>query len=133
MEKLNSNLYEIDEINNFRELIDGSVRKYPNNIAYKFKKDLGKPTQTIVEKTYKQIKEEIEALSTSLLELDLENEKIILISNNRYEWCISYFAITTGNMVVVPLDKLLPEKEIENLILKSKATVAIFENRKKVA
>ena len=129
MEKLNSELYKIDEIRDFKELINIAVNKYPNNVAYKFKKNLGKPNQEIIEKTYTQIKEEIEALSTALLELGLENEKIVLISNNRYEWCTSYFAITTGNMVVVPLDKLLPEKEIENLVLKSNATVAIFENK----
>ena len=129
MEKLNSEVYEIDEINNFRELIDRAVGKYPNNIAYKFKKNIGKPNQYMVEKTYTQIKEEIKQFSTALLNLGLENKKIAVIGSNRYEWCVTYFAATTGNMVIVPLDKLLPEREVENLIIRSGADAAVFESK----
>lgn len=59
MKKLNSEIYKIDEIYNFRDLVNHSASKYSNNVAYKFKKNLGKPNQKIVEKTYSQIKEEV--------------------------------------------------------------------------
>ena len=61
MKKLNSEIYKIDEIYNFRDLVNHSANKYPDNVAYKFKKNLGKPNQKIVEKTYSQIREEVEA------------------------------------------------------------------------
>ena len=51
MKKLNSEIYKIDEIYNFRDLVNHSASKYSNNVAYKFKKNLGKPNQKIVEKT----------------------------------------------------------------------------------
>ena len=38
--KLNSEIYEIDEIKNFRELVNHSAEKYANNVAYKFKENL---------------------------------------------------------------------------------------------
>ena len=95
MKKLNSEIYKADEIYNFRDLVDRSARKYPENVAYKFKRNLGKPNQEVVEKTYSQIKEEIEALGTSLLKMGLENKKVALIGNNRYEWCVSYLTIAT--------------------------------------
>ena len=129
MKKLNSEVYEIEEISNFKEIINIAVAKYPENIAYKFKKNLGKSDEYIVEKTYKEIKEEVEAFSTSLLNLGLTDKKVAIISNNRYEWCVSYFAATTANMVVVPLDKLLPEREIENLIIRSGAEIVIYEDK----
>lgn len=129
MKKLNNEIYEADTIKNFRELVNRSAKKYPNNIAYKFKENLGKPNQKAVEKTYKEVKEEIECLGTVLLKMGLENKKIALIGSNRYEWCESYFAITTSNMVVVPLDKALPEQEIRNLIQRSKADAVIFEDK----
>ena len=129
MKKLNNEIYEADTIKNFRELVNRSAKKYPNNIAYKFKENLGKPNQKVVEKTYKEVKEEIECLGTVLLKMGLENKKIALIGSNRYEWCESYFAITTSNMVVVPLDKALPEQEIRNLIKRSKADAVIFEDK----
>ena len=127
--KLNSEIYEIDEIRNFRELVNRSAEKYANNVAYKFKENLGKPNQKIIEKTYKEVRNEVEALGTMLLNMGLENKKIALIGNNRYEWCESYFAITTSNMVVVPLDKALPSQEIKSLIERSKADAVIFENK----
>lgn len=131
MKKLNNEIYKIDEINNFRDVIKRSTEKYSNNIAYKFKINLGKPNQEIIEKTYKDVKEEIEAVGTMLLNMGLENKKIALIGNNRYEWCVSYFAITTSNIVVVPLDKALPEEEIKSLIKRSKVDAVIYENKYK--
>ena len=107
--KFNNKIYDIHEINNFRDMIEATLERYPNNIAYKFKKNLGKKDEYVEEKTYREIKNEIEAFSTVLLNMGLENKKIVLIGSNRYEWCVSYLAITTGNMVVVPLDKALPE------------------------
>ena len=127
--KLNSEIYAIDEIRNFRELIENSARKYPNNVAYRFKENFGKPNCKIVEKTYSEVKCEIEALGTALLDMGLEGKKVAVIGGNRYEWCESYFAVTTSNMVVVPLDKALPNQEIKSLIKRSRADAVIFENK----
>lgn len=129
MEKLNSEIHEIDEIKSFKELINIAVKKYPDNIAYKFKRNIGKQDQYIVEKTYSQVKEEVEHFSTALLNLGIENSKVAVIGNNRYEWCITYFAVTTSNMVIVPLDKLLPEREIENLVVRSGVETIVFEEK----
>ena len=129
MKKLNSEIYKADEIKNFKELIERSAEKYPDNVAYKFKRNLGKKNEKVIEKTYTEIKEEVEALGTVLLDMGLENKKIALIGNNRYEWCASYLAITTSNMVVVPLDKMLPENEIKSLIERSKVDAVIYENK----
>ena len=129
MKKLNNNLYKTDEVSNFRDLIDNTVKKHPDNIAYKFKKNVNKKDEIIVEKTYKEIKKEIENLGTALLNLGLENKKVALIGNNRYEWCVSYLAITTSNIVVVPLDKALPDAEIKTLIKRSNVDAVIYENK----
>lgn len=129
MKKLNSEVYKADDVYDFRELVTRSAKKYPNHVAYKFKENLGKANQRIVKKTYKEVKEEIEALGSSLLNMGLEGKKIALIGNNRYEWCESYFAVTTSNMVVVPLDKALPSGEIKSLIERSRADAIIYENK----
>ena len=129
MKKLNSQIYQADEIKDFRELLNRSAEKYPNNVAYKFKENLGKPNQKVVNKTYKEVKEEVVALGTKLLDMGLEGKKIAVIGNNRYEWCESYLAVTTSNMVIVPLDKALPANEIKSLIERSKADAIIYENK----
>ena len=122
-------VYEAEEIYNYKELLDRVQNKFSNNIAYKFKKDPTSKTPEYVEIKYKQVVEDVKALSTGLLEENLEGKKIVLIGNNRYEWCISYLAITTGNMIVVPLDKALPDNEIETLIKMSGAEGVIFDKK----
>ena len=125
----NRKVYESRKVKNYRELVEYSCKEYANNIAYKYKKDYTAKKVEYIEKTYKQTGEDIKFLSTALLNLGLENKKIALIGNNRYEWCISYFAITCGNMVVVPLDKALPENEIENLLKRSGAEAIICDKK----
>lgn len=129
MKKLNSEVYKVDDVNDFRELLNRSAKKYPDHVAYEFKENLGKKDQKVVKKTYKEVKEEVEAFGSSLLNMGLEGKKVALIGNNRYEWCESYFAVTTSNMVVVPLDKALPNGEIKSLIERSKADAVIYENK----
>lgn len=129
--KHNCHVYPIERINNFKEMIDRSSIKYENHVAYKFKRNLGEKNQEIVEIKYSQVKNEIEGLGTTLLNMELEGKKVAIISNNRYEWCISYLSLTTSNMVAVPLDKMLPEHEIQNLIIRSKAEAVIYENKYK--
>lgn len=129
--KHNCHVYPIERINNFKEMIDRSSEKYGNHVAYKFKINFGKENQEIVEIKYSQVKEEIEGLGTSLLNMGLEGKKVAIISNNRYEWCISYLTVTTSNMVAVPLDKMLPEHEIENLIIRANVDAVIYENKYK--
>ena len=116
-------------VNNYRELIENSNRMYADNVAYKYKKDYTAKEPEYVEKTYGQTVSDIKAFSTALLNLGLRGKKIVLIGGNRYEWCVSYLAVTCGDMVVVPLDRSLPDNEIETLVRRSEAEVVIFDEK----
>ena len=122
-------VYEKEEVNNFRELLERVNTKFKNNIAYKYKKDVSKKDPEYVEKTYGEYVSDVKALGTSLLELGYEGKKIVVIGNNRYEWCTTYMAVATSNMVIVPIDKALPENEIENLVTRSGAEVVFFDKK----
>lgn len=125
----NRSVYEPRIVKDFREMIEYTVTKYPKNIAYKYKKDGNLKNVQYVEKTYEEVGNDIKALSTELLNRNLENKRIVVIGNNRYEWCITYLAVTIGNMIIVPMDKALPENEIINLVIRSEAEVAIFDKK----
>ena len=125
----NRKVYEPRKVNNFREMVEYSTTNYKDNIAYKYKKDYTAKNPEYIEKTFEQVGKDVKALSTLLLNKKLEGKRVILIGNNRYEWCISYLAITCGNMVVVPLDKALPDNEIQNLVTRSEAEIAIFDKK----
>ena len=121
--------YDVEHINNMRELLNNTVDKYPQNIAYKFKKYRGKNKFEYVNKTYSEFKYDVEGLSTKLLNMGLEGKKIAVIGNNRYEWCTTYLEVTTGNMIIVPLDKALPENELESLLHRSEAEVVFCDGK----
>ncbi len=125
----NRKVYEPRVVKNYREMIEYSVKHYADKVAYKYKKNGDLKHVEYVEKTYEQVGKDIKAFATELLNKGLEDKKIVLIGNNRYEWCISYLAITSANMIIVPLDKALPDNEIENLVTRSEAEVAIFDKK----
>lgn len=79
--------------------------------------------------TYKEYYRDINRLGTALIEMGLKGKRIAIIGENRYEWEVAYLAICCGTGIVVPLDKALPENEIEGLIVRSEVE-AIFYSEK---
>lgn len=123
--KMTKAIYECDEINNLKELIERSYKKYKDNIAFKFKDEKG----NILQKTYEDFKTDIDYIGTAFSELGLNNSKVVLIGKNRYEWCTTYFATINGSNTIIPLDKMLPDDEIRNLIDDSRPEVIICEEK----
>ena len=66
--------------------------------------------------TYNDVRRDVRGLGTSLMKLGLRGAHIGIIGANCYEWAESYFAVTGGTGVVVPLDKELSPEELENLV-----------------
>lgn len=117
------------EMENFREVLENSSKIYKDNVAYKYKKDPEAKEIKYIEKKYSQVNKDVKALSTALIEHKLAGKRIAIIGGNRYEWVISYFAITCGGMIVAPMDKLLPESEIISLIRRSEVSAVIFDKK----
>lgn len=118
-------LYEGSNLANFRELVNIYKNVYADKVAFKYK--LNADVKKYTEKTYTEFAHDIESLGSFLLNLKLQNKRVAIIGPNRYEWCVSYLAVTTSNIVVVPLDKSLPKNEIINSIIRSEADAVIFD------
>ncbi|MDQ3337442.1 MAG: AMP-binding protein [Myxococcota bacterium] len=56
-------------------------------------------------------------------------DRVILMSENRPEWGISYFAILLSGATVVPLDKELSPAEVVNLAKVSRAKAAVLSRK----
>lgn len=107
-----------------RELLERSERLYAKEIAFKTKKK-----GAIEEVTYAQFANDVRSLASYLLNLNMKNKRVAIISANRYEWAMSYFATLTSDLTVVPLDKSLPEAEFHSLIERSQSDVIIYEDK----
>lgn len=124
MENTKRKLYDAEKLENFRELIERYEERYASKVAFEYKLQ-PKDTQ-IIKKTYAQFVADIKNLATALLAMGLRKKRVAIIAPNRYEWCVGYLAVTASDMIVVPLDKALPENEIESLIKRSKADAVLF-------
>ncbi len=119
----NKPLYEVRKISNLKDMIEQSARIYADKAAFLVKPKTG---GDYVQVSFKKFKEDIDALGTALLSLNLKGKKIALIGENRYEWATAYLAACNGTGIIVPLDKELPQNEIENCLQRSSADAIIF-------
>ncbi len=127
MKKSKRKLYEGEVLKDYRELVNRYKSRYANNVAFEYRHDVH--DEKTIKVTYAEFANDIEALGSSLLTLNMENKRVAIIAPNRYEWCVSYLAVGTAGLTVVPLDKSLPDNEIESLIIRSKVDTVIFDNK----
>ena len=118
---------ETVQIRDFKDMLKKSGELYGDRVAFKFKTEVPGVFKTI---SHKEVREMIDCLGTSLISLlNLKGKRIAVIGENRYEWEVAYLAVTAGTGIVVPLDKALPENELESLIRRSEVE-AIFYSKK---
>lgn len=119
-------IYKETKCTNFRELVSSCSARFGNRTAFTVKKK-NKELHNI---SFIDFENNIKELGSSLLELGLENKKVAIISQDRYEWCCSYLAIATAGCIVVPLDFMLPEVEQLRLIIESQVDAIIFDEKR---
>ena len=122
---MNKRIYDYLEIKDLKDMLNKTGKLYAEKPAYKIKVEEGKYQVY----THKEVRDMINALGTSLINLGLKGKRIAVIGENRYEWEIAYLSIVCGTGIVVPLDKSLPANELELLIERSDIE-AIFYTKK---
>ena len=125
--KYKRKLYDATKINDFRDLVNRYTSLYSDEVAFEYKVSPNATEHITI--TYSKFASDIKLLGTALLNLGLSQKRVAIIAPNRYEWCLSYLAVTTSGIVVVPLDRALPDNEIEDLIIRSKAEAVIFDQK----
>lgn len=120
-------LYEVRQISTLKDMLESSARIFADEAAFLVKTEEGGPYKPI---TYKQYYDEVNALGTALINLGLSGKRVAIISENRYEWTVSYLATVNGTGIVIPLDKELPVGEIKSLLLRAKADAVFYSGSK---
>jgi long-chain acyl-CoA synthetase len=116
---------KVREIRDLKDMLEQSVKLFGERDAFWIKTKNGNYEGV----TYKDFKNEVDALGTALIDMGLKDKFIAVIGENRYEWCLSYLAVVNGTGIVVPLDRELPLSEIENLLMRSNASAIIFSGK----
>ncbi len=119
-------IYQALKFTDLKDMLKKSGEIYGDRPAYIFGTETPGEFKQI---THREFRDQINALGTKLIDMGLAGKRIAVIGENRYEWGVSYLAVVTGTGIVVPLDKALPNNEIESLILRSEVE-AIFYSQK---
>ncbi|NTV89995.1 MAG: AMP-binding protein [Clostridiales bacterium] len=118
-------IFPVRTISDLKDMLEQSCRLFGDRNAFWLKGTDGNYSGI----TYKQFKNDVDALGTALINLGLKDSFIAVIGENRYEWCMSYLSVVNGTGIVVPLDKELPLNEIQNLLERSNASAIIYSGK----
>lgn len=119
-------MYDVKEFKNIKEIVENSGKEFAERTAFVIKHKEGKNVN-YENITYEKFAREVNCLGTAMLDMGYKDKRIAIIGKNRYEWVLAYSAILGGVGTAVPLDKGLPEEEIEMSIKKSKAEIIFCE------
>lgn len=128
-DKKNAKNYDATTYKTIKEIFERSTKEYEKEV---FILEKFNPKEQFTKITYGEFKNDVNSLGTGLIKkLNLKNSRIVIIGENTYHWYVSYMAMLCGVGIAVPVDKELPENEIENVIKRSKADAVIFSTKKK--
>lgn len=113
-----------------KEIFENSTTKYAERpfVLETFNKKKG--FETI---TYGEFRDDAVNFGTALTRIlkIKQTDKVIIIGETTYEWYVAYMALLLGAGIAVPVDKELPENELENLIKRSGAVAIVHTPKKK--
>ena len=119
-------IYKCTEFKDLKDMLEKSGEKFGDRPAYIYKTDEPGKFKEI---THKEFRDDINNFGTALINLGLKGKRIAVISENRYEWGVAYLATATGVGIIVPLDKALPDNEIESLMIRSEIEAIVYSSK----
>ena len=119
-------IHEFEKFTDLKDMLRKTEEKFSDRPAYVFKTEEEGKFREI---KYKEFIGSINALGTALINMGLKDKRIAVISENRYEWGLAYLAVACGTGIVVPLDKALPDNEIESLVIRSEVEAIFYSSK----
>ena len=98
-------------LNNLQEYVNEIEMAYAKRDAYRYIEN-----DQIVNKTYQTFASDIFAVASWLCKRGWESKHIAIIGSSSYAWVVTFLGIACSGNVVIPIDKMLPEEEILNLL-----------------
>lgn len=117
-------LHPYTEITDLKDLLEQSYANYPDNTAFLTKPVKRQPYHPV---SYSKYYHDVNAIGTQLLDMGFgPDSRVAIVAETRYEWYVSYLAVTNGEAIVVPIDKELSEAEMLSLFNRSRCNLIIY-------
>ncbi|WP_224241631.1 AMP-binding protein [Hyalangium gracile] len=107
------------------ELFEASVHAWRHRVAFRmFAKEKEERF------TYGEVHRYASRVGSALLRAGVKHgDRVLLVSENRPEWAISYFGILRAGATVVPVDPALTEAEVVNIVRRAEAKVCLISEQ----
>ncbi len=99
-------------VTNLQQYVKEIARLYQDKDAYKFFEN-----GIVKNKTYYELERDITAIASWFIKKGWNQRHIAILGGTSYSWVISFLAIVCSNNIAIPIDKMLPEEEILNLLV----------------
>ncbi len=116
--------YVSRKINDLKDMLEQTVALHSGSDAF-----IKKARDVYVTVSYKKYKEDIFGLGTELLKMNIKGEKVILLGENRYEWCVAFMATTCSEGIIVPISPEISENDLVSRINSVKSKFIIFSEK----
>lgn len=116
--------FHVRKFDTVPEMIGQSASQYGERAAVRFRRLLDQDPQTV---TYSELNRDVDALAAALIAAEMSGGRIAIVGENSYHWILAFLATASGVAVVVPLDRLLPEAEILQLLIRGKVDTLFYD------
>lgn len=96
-------LHERKEFTNVRQVAEWAAEQYGEKIAYSYRLDGQRGD--IINKTFIEFREDVRALTSSLIDMGCSGKSCVLVGKCSYEWIVTYYSVLSAGAVLVPLDR----------------------------
>lgn len=100
------------KIVDLQEFVKEIAREYGSRDAYRYLVE-----DDIVSKTYEEMEKDVNAIASWLVKKGFRGKHIAIIGSTSYQWITTFLGVTCSANVVVPIDKMLAENEMINLLV----------------
>ena len=118
------NYFKTYEIEDLKDMLEKTAVKNNTKTAFKVKDQNGK----IINKSYIDFQNDVQSLSTKLIEMGMQNQRIAVMGKNSYSWAISYLAATIIG-IVVPIDKEASKENVKEFLNVSNSKAIIADDK----
>lgn len=118
-------LYSVKPIASVKEMLVYLGQTFGDKTAIKYRRE---PQANIESKSYKELSSDVNALGSMFLQMGFDNYKVAIIGENRYEWIVSYLAVINGAGIAVPLDRMLPANELDQMLKRGEVDAIVYSH-----
>ena len=104
-----------------QEYIRELAKAYGDRDAYRYIVE-----DTVVSKTFNEFERDVNAVASWFVKKGWVGKHIAIIGSSSYHWVTTFLGITCSANVVIPIDKMLTEKEMLNLLVMGDADVVFL-------